>query len=92
MDVMNQKLLIKNQVVEVKQEQTLRSVLLQKMQELNLDTSDLEFSAQHILFGLDGKILAIPRSPEGKPLFQKLLDTVVKAGQTVKLFSAKKAG
>lgn len=82
---MKAQLLTKMQTVEVKEEQTLKSILLAKMKQLNMNETTLETVAKHLLFSVAGVMIM------GVNVLKKL-DTVIKEGQVVKLLPARKAG
>ncbi len=76
---MKQKLAFKQKLVTLQKEKTLKDVLSETLQERGIELSNLEKFANQIIFSVDGAMV-------------RDLASVIKAGQTVRLIPAVKAG
>jgi len=76
---MKQKLAFKLETVTLQKEKTLKDVLAETLQERGIELSKLEKYANQIIFSVDNVMV-------------RDLASVIKAGQTVRLIPAVKAG
>jgi len=76
---MKQKLAFKQKLVTLQKEKTLKDVLSETLQERGIELSNLEKIANQIIFSVDNVMV-------------RDLASVIKAGQTVRLIPAVKAG
>lgn len=71
-------------------EETVGSLLLNKLEQLGVDTTQFDEYAKHVLIGVDGSIFKIV-DRFGKVL-QERINTIVKPTQKIMLLPAHKAG
>ncbi len=76
---MKQKLAFKQKLVTLQKEKTLKDVLSETLQERGIELANLEKIANQIIFSVDNVMV-------------RDLASVIKAGQTVRLIPAVKAG
>lgn len=70
----------------------MQDVLLDSLHKVGLGADMLDLAARHVIFSVDGTMVSFRDKVSGKLDIQKILATVVKAGQKVKLLPAHRAG